>query len=113
MRQDAVTLLGLIAGTLTTAAFLPQVLKTWRSRAARDVSLAMFVILGLGVGLWVVYGTLIGSAPVLIANGVTLVLVLVMLALKWRFRGSDRSACTGPRANDAASSPSLRRGSRR
>ena len=90
MPESSVTMLGLLAGTLTTAAFVPQVLKTWRTRAAGDVSLAMFLILALGVGLWVVYGSLIGSAPVLVANGVTLLLVLAMLALKWRFRAPRR-----------------------
>jgi MtN3 and saliva related transmembrane protein len=86
MHEHAINMLGLVAGTLTTAAFVPQVLKTWRSRAARDVSLAMFLILALGAALWTVYGLLIHSTPVLVANGVTLLLVLTMLALKWRFR---------------------------
>lgn len=93
MPEPTVTLLGLVAGSLTTAAFVPQVLKTWRSRAAHDVSLAMFVILAVGSGLWAIYGALIGSAPVLCANGITLLLVLTMLALKWRYRaarGRDR-----------------------
>ncbi len=101
MHESAVTTLGLVAGTLTTAAFVPQVLKTWRSRSAHDVSLAMFLILAVGATLWTIYGRLIGSAPVLVANGVTLLLVLTMLALKWRYRprGSGRSAGAGPRAS--------------
>lgn len=86
MHDHALNTLGLLAGTLTTAAFVPQVLKTWRSRTAGDISLAMFLILAVGVGLWVVYGLLIRSLPVLLANGITLLLVLLMLALKWRFR---------------------------
>jgi MtN3 and saliva related transmembrane protein len=95
MRENAITLLGIVAGSLTTAAFVPQVLKTWRTRAAEGVSSAMFAILALGVGLWVIYGVLIGSAPVLCANGVTLLLVLTMLALKWRFRSA--ASCAAPR----------------
>jgi MtN3 and saliva related transmembrane protein len=88
--MDNVSLLGLVAGALTTAAFLPQVIKTWRSRSAADVSWLMFGILAVGVALWVVYGWLIRSAPVALANGITLVLVCIMLALKRRYSGAPK-----------------------
>ena len=83
--------LGLIAGTLTTIAFLPQVVKTWRSRSAHDVSTGMFLLLAVGVSLWVVYGLLIGSTPVVAANAVTLGLALAMLVLKRRYRLTGHS----------------------
>jgi MtN3 and saliva related transmembrane protein len=75
---------GVLAGTLTTTAFVPQVVKTWRTRRADDVSLGMLLIFASGVALWEVYGWSIGALPVIIANAVTIVLVLVMVVLKLR-----------------------------
>jgi len=75
-----------LAGTLTTAAFVPQVLKTWKSRSAEDVSLAMFLIFSVGVLLWLVYGMLIGATPIIVANSVTLVLALAILVMKMRYK---------------------------
>lgn len=77
-----IDLIGALAGTLTTIAFIPQVIKTWRSRSASDISLIMFLLFSSGVLLWLIYGMMIGSKPVVIANGVTLVLALSILALK-------------------------------
>lgn len=78
--------LGALAGTLTTAAFVPQVLKTWKSRSAGDVSFAMFLIFSVGVLLWLVYGILIGATPIVVANSITLVLAIAILAMKIRFK---------------------------
>jgi MtN3 and saliva related transmembrane protein len=86
MELSIVSILGLVAGTLTTLAFLPQVVKTWRSRSAKDVSGGMFLVLWVGTALWTIYGICIRSAPVAVANGVTFGLVCAMLALKRRFR---------------------------
>jgi MtN3 and saliva related transmembrane protein len=83
--MDFATALGTVAGILTTAAFVPQVLKTWRSRSARDISAVMFIAFSVGVALWIVYGALVRSAPVVIANSVTLVLALAVLAMKAKF----------------------------
>lgn len=77
--------IGLVAGALTTIAFVPQFWKTWRSRSARDISLGMFVLFTLGVALWLVYGLLTGALPVIAANTVTLVLALAILVMKLRF----------------------------
>lgn len=79
-------LLGLVAGTLTTIAFVPQVVKTWRTRSTRDISLGMFATFGAGVALWLLYGIAIGSWPVMLANAVTFVLALLILFLKLRHR---------------------------
>jgi len=84
--MDFATALGTVAGILTTAAFVPQVVKTWRSRSARDISGVMFVAFSIGVALWIVYGVMVRSAPVVIANSVTLVLALAVLGMKARFR---------------------------
>ena len=78
--------IGLIAGTLTTAAFFPQVLKIWKSRSAADISLGMFVLFSIGVLLWIVYGFSIGSVPVVLANSITLVLSLAIVVFKIRFK---------------------------
>ena len=79
---DITTLLGTMAGTLTTIAFIPQALKTWRSRSAKDISLGMFVLFSTGVLLWLVYGIALGEWPIIIANAITLALALMILALK-------------------------------
>ena len=78
-------LLGLIAGTLTTMAFLPQVLKTWKSRSAKDISLGMFLLFSAGVALWLVYGIQLGAVPIIAANAVTLLLSLAILGMKFWF----------------------------
>ena len=80
-----VDLLGLAAGSLTTLAFLPQVSRAWKTRSTHDLSLAWLVIFTAGVVLWLVYGLLLGSLPVIAANVVTLALLLVLLALKLRW----------------------------
>lgn len=79
-------LLGLLAGTLTTCSFLPQVIKTWRSRSAADISLIMFSVFSAGVLIWLIYGFMIDAAPVIIANAVTLVFALAILIMKIRFK---------------------------
>jgi MtN3 and saliva related transmembrane protein len=77
-----VDLLGYVAGVLTTVAFFPQVIKAFRTRSTKDISLSMWVLLFTGIICWLVYGFLVGSGPVIIANAVTLVLVGAVLALK-------------------------------
>ena len=84
--MDAPTLLGLIAGSLTTLAFVPQVLKTWRTKSGNDISLGMFLLFSTGVLLWLIYGILIDALPVILANGLTLLLSVAILLLKLRYR---------------------------
>jgi MtN3 and saliva related transmembrane protein len=84
--MDNPTLLGLCAGSLTTLAFVPQVLKTWRSKSGNDISLGMFLLFSTGVLLWLIYGIVIDALPVILANAVTLLLSLTVLALKLRYR---------------------------
>lgn len=76
--------MGYAAATLTTAAFVPQVAKTWRTGSARDLSLTMLLAFSTGVVLWMVYGILIGSWPVILANGTTAALTGSILAFKIR-----------------------------
>lgn len=82
--------LGAAAGSLTTVAFLPQVIKVWRDRSTGDLSLAMYLAFCCGVALWLVYGLLLGAWPVVAANAATLVLAGMVLALKLRHLRADR-----------------------
>lgn len=86
MMSDHITLIGLAAGTLTTAAFIPQVIRTWKTRSTRDISLGMFVAFCAGIALWTVYGFLIDSVPVILTNSITFVLASIILALKIRHK---------------------------
>ena len=78
-------LLGYCAATLTTISFVPQAWLTWKSRSAHGVSLGMYSIFVCGVGLWLAYGLLIGSLPIIAANMVTLLLAGAVLVAKLRF----------------------------
>ena len=75
---------GYSAGLLATIAFVPQVVKTFREKSARDISLGMYVLFCAGVSLWLLYGLLIGSWPVVVSNFVTLALSGAVLAMKLR-----------------------------
>lgn len=84
--MDYTQILGLIAGGLTTVAFLPQVIKTWKSKSAKDLSLAMFFVFALGTLLWLIYGIIIQQLPIILANSITLALASVLLYFKLRFK---------------------------
>jgi MtN3 and saliva related transmembrane protein len=79
------TLAGYCAAILTTTSFVPQLIRVWRLRSARDISLTMFLAFSLGVFLWLIYGISLHSIPMILANGVTLALSLAILILKIRF----------------------------
>jgi MtN3 and saliva related transmembrane protein len=89
MRQTTIDFIGYIAATCTTLSFLPQLVRVLRLRSAREISLGMFLIFSAGTGLWLIYGLLSHSRPVMAANAVTFVLSISILALKLRF---DRNA---------------------
>jgi MtN3 and saliva related transmembrane protein len=84
MEFSPVEALGLAAGCCTSLAFVPQVMKAWRTRRTQDLSLGMYLVLATGVALWLVYGLLVSSLSVTVANAVSLVLILVVVALKLR-----------------------------
>ena len=79
------TLLGYAAGFLTTIAFIPQVVKIWKSRSAHDVSLPTFIAFTVGVALWLTYGFVKKEPPMILWNSVTLVLAGAILAMKLKF----------------------------
>lgn len=77
--------IGSVAATLTTTAFIPQVWKVWCTRHTHDISLGMYAIFTGGVALWLIYGLLLGSWPIIIANGITVLLAGAVLLMKIRF----------------------------
>ncbi len=80
--MNFITVIGLIAAALTTSAYLPQVLKSWRTKSAKDLSLGMLAILCTGIFLWLIYGILNQDLPIILSNAVTLMLTLAILVLK-------------------------------
>ncbi len=80
------TTIGFFAGVLTTIAFVPQALDIWRKKSAKDVSLIMYAIFAAGVALWLVYGLVQESAPIIFANAVTLALAGAILWMKLRYK---------------------------
>jgi MtN3 and saliva related transmembrane protein len=80
-----INLIGSVAACCTTISFVPQLIRVWKRKSARDISLIMFSVFSAGVFLWMVYGLLIHSVPVLLANAVTLALSLAILVLKLRY----------------------------
>ncbi|HEV2557090.1 MAG TPA: SemiSWEET transporter [Microvirga sp.] len=75
---------GYAAALCTTGAYVPQVLKVWRTRATQDISLRMFLVLVMGLVLWLTYGVWKGEWPLILANGVTLMLASTILFFKFK-----------------------------
>lgn len=80
------TLIGILAGTFTTVAVIPQLVKSLRTKKVVDVSPIMFSILIIGVGLWVVYGFLKEDIPIIVTNGISFLLNLSMLVLMFHYK---------------------------
>ena len=80
-----VTTIGLAAAFCTTVAFLPQVIRTWRTRSTGDLSLGMFLVFTTGIFLWLVYGLYVHALPLIAANSVTFVLSGTILFFKLRY----------------------------
>ncbi len=80
-----IDLVGFAAGACTTLAFLPQVIKTWKTKHTKDLSLSWFLIFSIGILLWLFYGFISGSLPIIMANLITFVLVFILLVFKIRY----------------------------
>ena len=76
--------IGYVAATLTTLAFVPQAVKTIRSRDTRGISLGMYAVFTVGIVCWFGYGIALGSWPMIISNAITFVLAMIILVLKLR-----------------------------
>lgn len=77
--------IGLVAGTLTTMSFVPQVFKIWSTKSARDLSWGMVAVFCAGTFLWLVYGLMLGAVSIIVANAVTFVLSLAICVMKTRY----------------------------
>lgn len=83
------TTLGLVAGTLTSIAAIPQLIKTLRTRHARDISVWQPLLLAIGIALWLMYGVLIHDLPLVLANIVPLICNIMLTILKVRYRNDS------------------------
>jgi len=81
-----IEILGLVAAVLTTASFLPQVYKTWKTKSTDSLSLTMLIVFVIGVCCWLVYGVLIGSFPIVLANFITAISGILLLYFKVRYK---------------------------
>ena len=84
--MDNIEILGLVAAAITTSGFVPQVYKIWKDKSTHDISLNMYLLLTVGLLLWFIYGIAIASIPVILANGITLILVLGIVMLKLKYK---------------------------
>ncbi|MDE3248395.1 MAG: SemiSWEET transporter [Bacteroidota bacterium] len=84
--MQAIEILGYVAGTITSLVFLPQVIKTWKTKSAGDVSLVMFLFATASVVLWLIYGIIIQNGSIIYTNGTVLVLSLIMLYFKLKYK---------------------------
>ena len=83
---DSYEIIGLIAAVLTTAAYVPQVYKTWKTKSAGNISLTMYIAMFIGILLWLIYGIHLNSLAMILANSVTAILTLIILIFKLRFK---------------------------
>jgi MtN3 and saliva related transmembrane protein len=83
--MDPIALVGFFAGTLTTISFVPQVARAWKLKETRDLSLAMLLLLALGILLWIFYGIGTGSMPIIVSNMITFILIIILLGMKIRY----------------------------
>ena len=81
-----INVIGGIAGTFTTIAFFPQVIKVVKTRSTKDLSLVMFIIFCIGVFLWIIFGILLGSVPIILANLITWICSIIILCYKIKYR---------------------------
>ncbi|MBF2017122.1 MAG: SemiSWEET transporter [Rivularia sp. T60_A2020_040] len=84
-------IVGLLAATLTTSAFLPQMIKTWRTKSAKDVSYTMLITFIIGIFLWLIYGILRQDIAIILANAFTLLFNLTILYLKIKYGKTPQS----------------------
>ena len=83
--MDGITILGLIAAVLVNIAFVPQAIKSWKTKKTDDLSLLMYFVYITGIGLWLIYGIITAQYPIIFSESVGLILVFSVLYLKIRY----------------------------
>ncbi len=78
--------IGTIAGFVSAITFLPQVIKIWKTKSAKDLSSFTLLLLFLNVSLWLVYGILVGDYPIMGTNGIVLSMIIAMIFFKWKYK---------------------------
>lgn len=84
--MDMIQILGLAAGACTSAAAVPQLIKTWKTKEVGDVSMKMFLLYVVGMGMWLVYGIIKSDTPIIITNAIALTFHGIMLYLKIKYK---------------------------
>ena len=84
--MDYITIIGLMAAALTVIAFFPQLMKVWKTKSTKDISLGMFSIFCSGVFLWFVYGILLQDLPIIVANFLVFIQAFIILMLKVKYK---------------------------
>ena len=83
---DSIEIIGLTAAFLTTSAYVPQAYKAWKTKSAGSVSLTMYLIMLVGIILWLVYGIYLNSLSMILANTVTIILTLTIIYFKLKYK---------------------------
>ena len=83
--SNTAQVVGLIAGTITTASFVPQLVRVYRLKSAKDLSWPYLFMFTVGISFWLAYGLMTNDLPVILANSVTLVLIIAIMLLKWKY----------------------------
>ncbi|MGL1887066.1 MAG: SemiSWEET transporter [Reichenbachiella sp.] len=87
--MDLINILGFAAATLTTAAFIPQAIKTIKTKHTKDLSLNMYLALNIGIALWFCYGIIQGALPIILANGITFCFTMIILIMIIKYKNKD------------------------
>lgn len=84
--MTGVDILGYAAGAITSFTFLPQVIKTWKAKSAKDISLLMFFIAAINEVMWIIYGTLLDNWVIILTNVIVLTMAITMIFFKIKFK---------------------------
>ena len=94
--MTATALVGLIAGLLTSGAAIPQVLQTYRTKHARDLSMWQLILLTLGMVLWLIYGLSLNDLPLILANTFSIACYAALIAMKLTYARTDSAVSPSP-----------------
>lgn len=83
MTSEELNILGYIAATITTGSFFPQVYKTYKTKSVEDLSYWMLMLMMFGIVLWFIYGVELMALPIILANGITGILIMALIVMKY------------------------------